>query len=210
MRLKLLHADGNTVLVGINLDDHGFDLLAGRKHVRRFVDATPGNFADVKQSVGAADINERAVIGQAADLALHGVAFLQFRVAALLAGAFLVFCNGPAIDHHVFVGHVELDDAAANFLLDQLLQFRRVVRSAARCWHEGSHADIHAQSALDHARNCADDRRLLRESFLQRRPVGGTLDFAASQFVVAFRIAPLDGDLHFVAGLRRLVGWESC
>ena len=34
----------------------------------------------------------------------------------------------------------------------------------------------------------------------------GLLDLAARQFVVAFGIAALDGDLHFVAGLRRLVG----
>ncbi len=31
------------------------------------------------------------------------------------------------------------------------------------------------------------------------------LDFAAGQFVIAFGIAPLDGDLNFVAGLRRRV-----
>jgi len=52
----------------------------------------------VQQGVGAADIDERAVIGQAADLALHDVAFFEFRVAALLAGAFFVLRNGAAID----------------------------------------------------------------------------------------------------------------
>ncbi len=181
----------------------------GGKHVGRLVDATPGNFADVQQRVRAADIDERAVVGQAADLALHGVAFFEFRVAALFAGAFFVFGNGAAIDHHIFIVHVELDDAAADFLLDQLLQFGGVVGAAARSGHEGSHADIHAQSALDHAGHGADDGRLLGKCFLQRLPVGGALDLAAGQFVVAFGIAALDGDLHFVAGLRRLVGRET-
>ena len=112
----------------------------------------------MKQGVGATDIDERAVIGQAADLALHGVAFFEFRVAALFAGAFFVLRNGAAIDHHVFFCHVELDDAAANFLLDQFLHFGSIAGSAARCGHEGSHSDIHAQPALDHAGHGADDR----------------------------------------------------
>src|ERR1700738_3235928 len=136
----------------------------------------------MKQSVRAADIDERAVIGQAADLSLHSIAFFEFRVAALLAGAFFVFRNGAAIDYYVFLGYVEFDDAAADFLLDQLLHFGRVAGSAARSGHEGSHSHIHAQPALDHARHGANNRRLLRKGLFKRRPVSWTLDFAASQF----------------------------
>src|SRR6266852_3530703 len=160
----------------------------------------------MKQGVRAADVDECAVIGQTADFALHRVALFEFREAALLAGAFFVFRYGAAIDDHVFLGHVELDDAATDFLLDELLHFGRVAGSAARSGHEGSHSHIHAQPALHHSRHGADDRRLLYEGFFQRGPVSWTLDFAASQFVVAFRIATLDGDLHLVAGFGWLVG----
>jgi hypothetical protein len=72
----------------------------------------------VQQRVRAADIDEGAVVGEAANLALHGIAFSQFGEAALFAGALFVFGNGAAIDDHIFVFHVELDDAAADFLLD--------------------------------------------------------------------------------------------
>src|SRR5271157_3641132 len=105
----------------------------------------------MKQGIRATDIDECSVIGEAANLAVHGVAFFEFRVAALLAGALFVFSNGAAIDHHVFLGYVELDDPAADSLLDQFLHFGGVVGSAARSGHEGSHSDIHAQSALHHA-----------------------------------------------------------
>src|SRR5258707_5143680 len=132
----------------------------------------------MRQGVGAADIDERAVVGQAADLALHGIAFFELRIAALLAGTFFVFRYGAAIDHHVLLGHIEFDDAAANFLLDQLLHFRRVAGSAARSGHENSHSDIYAQPALDHARHVPDDRRLLCEGLLDLGPVGWTLDFS--------------------------------
>src|SRR5882762_2114939 len=146
----------------------------------------------MKQGVRASDIDERAVIGQAADLALHRIALFEFRETALLAGAFFVFRYGAAIDHHVFLSHVEFDNAAADFLFDELLHFGRVAGPAARSGHEGSHSYIHAQAALDHARHGANDRRLLGEGLLQRCPVGWTLDFAASQFIITFRIAPLD------------------
>ena len=85
----------------------------------------------MKQRVGATDIDERPVIGEAANLAVHGIAFLEFGEAALFAGAFFVFRNGAAIDHDIFVIHIELDDAAADFLFDQLLEFRR--RLSFRC-----------------------------------------------------------------------------
>src|SRR5208282_917539 len=208
MRLQLLHADGNAMFVGVDLDDHGLNLLAHGEHVRRFVDTLPGNFADVQQRIGATDIDKRAVIGEAANFAVYGIAFLELREAALFACALFVFRNGAAIDHHVFVVHIELDDAAANFLLDQFLQFRSVFRPAARRWHEGAYSDIDAQAALHHSRHGANDGRPLSKGLFKRSPVGGMLDLAASQFVVTFRVAPLDGDLHFVARLWRLVGRE--
>src|SRR5271169_5115292 len=45
MRLKLLHADRDATLVRIDLDDPGFDLLTGGKHVRWLVHTMPGNFS---------------------------------------------------------------------------------------------------------------------------------------------------------------------
>ena len=46
-------------------------------------------------------------------------------------------------------------------------------------------------------------------AFCSDCPVGNALDFAARQFVIAFRIAALDGDLDLVAGLRRLIAGNA-
>ena len=121
MRLQLLHAERNAPLGGIHLEHLDLDLLAHRQHVGGLVDAAPGNVGDVQQRVHAADIHESAVIGQAADRAVHGLAFLDLGVAAFLGGALFFFEHGAAVHHHVFIGHVELDDAAADLLADQLL-----------------------------------------------------------------------------------------
>src|SRR5580700_7130223 len=68
MRLQLLQADGNAALVGISreLEDLYFDLLSYREHIRRLVDAAPGDVAHMQQSGAAAQIDESAVIGEAA------------------------------------------------------------------------------------------------------------------------------------------------
>ena len=201
MRLQLLHAQRNAPLLGIDLEHLGFDLLAHREHVGGLVDAAPGDLADMQQAVHAADVDEGAVVGQAADRAAHGFAFADLGVAAFFHAALFFFGEGAAVDHYIFVGHIELDDAAADFLSDQLFHFGRVAYAAARGRHEGAHPNIHAEAALDDAGDRAHDGRFVGEGLLQRRPVLGLRDLLAGEFVVAFRIAALDRNRHLVAGL---------
>src|ERR1019366_4065258 len=151
-------------------------------------------------------IDEGAVIGQAAHRALHGFPFLDFGVALVLAGALFLFEDGAAVHHHVFIGDIELDDAAADFLADQLFHFGRIARAAARRRHEGAHAHIHAHASFNHGGDNAGDGALVREHLLQRRPVLGPLHLDAGELVVTLRVAALDGYRHLVAGLQRLAG----
>ena len=201
MRLNLLDADGDAALVRLDANDFRFDLLAGRKHVGRLVDAMPGNFADMKQGISAADIDESAVVGQAADFALDDVAFFEFFETALLGGGLLVFGDGAAIDDYIFVVDIELDNAAANFLLDELFHFGGIARTGAGGGHEGAYADVDAEAAFDHAGDDADDGGFFVEGLLEGIPVGDALHFAAGERVVALGIAAFDGDLELIAGL---------
>ena len=135
---------------------------------------------------------------------VHGLAFLDFGVALILIGALVFFEDGAAVHHHVFIGDVELDDAAANFLADQLFHFGGIAGAAARGRHEGAHAHIHAHAAFDHGGDHAGDGGFIREHFLQRGPILGPFHFDARKLVVALRVAALDGDGHLVAKLRRI------
>src|SRR5580704_1366875 len=143
IRLKLLHADRDAPLLGINLQNLDFDLLPDGQHVCRLAHAAPGYIADVQQRVHTADIDESPVIGQAANRSLHGCAFLDLGVAASFGCAFFFFSDHAAVYDHVFVGFVELGDAAANFLFYQLLHFGCVAYAAARSRHEGAHSHVH-------------------------------------------------------------------
>ena len=170
MRLKLLHADRDPLLLRVDLDDLRFDLLARGKHVGRLVYAMPRNFSDVQQSVGATDVHECAVVGEAAHFALHRVAFLEFAKRRCLAGRLFVFGNDAAIDHHVFVVDIELDDAATDFLLDELRQFGGIAVPLREAGMKARTPTSTLRPPLTHASHGADDGRLFRERLLQRLP----------------------------------------
>ncbi len=120
MRLELFHTDGNAALVALigQLQHFHFDLLANREDVGRFVDAAPGDLADVEQRIDSTQVDERAVFHEAADGAGYGVSFFDLPVDSFASGALFVFDYDAAIDDYVFVSDIELDDAAANLLTD--------------------------------------------------------------------------------------------
>src|SRR5689334_2298752 len=107
--MKQLHAERNALLGGIDFQDARLDLLADGKYVGGLVDASPGDIRDMQQRVHAADIDEGAVIGQAAHRPVDRLALFDFGVAALFNGALFLFEHGAAVHDHVFIRHVELD-----------------------------------------------------------------------------------------------------
>ena len=81
--------------------------------------------------VHSTNIDESAVIGQAANRAMHRCANLDFGVATLFARAFLFFGNHASVDDQVFLCLVELGNPAADLLFHQLSDLGGVTRSAA-------------------------------------------------------------------------------
>jgi hypothetical protein len=71
------------------------------------------------------------------------VAFLHGFAAGFQYAARLLFQNHAPIDNHVFIGHVELGDAAGNLRAHQLFQLGGVLGAAAAGRHKGAHAHIH-------------------------------------------------------------------
>ena len=76
----------------------------------RMVDALPGDVGDVQQAVDAAEIDERAVVGDVLDHAVEHLAFLQAgdQLGALLGAA--LFEHGAARHHDVAAAAVHLED----------------------------------------------------------------------------------------------------
>ena len=79
---ELLQAQRDAVLLLVELQDLGGDFVADRQHFRRMLDAAPGEVGDVQQAVDAAQVDERAVIGDVLDDALDDRAFRTASTAA--------------------------------------------------------------------------------------------------------------------------------
>ena len=91
------------------------------EHLVDRVDAVPAELADVDQAVGAAEVDEGAVGGEAADAALDHVADLELLEELLaLAGAVLVHRRLLADDEAVALA-VDLEDLDLDLLAQQLL-----------------------------------------------------------------------------------------
>ncbi len=203
-RLKLLEAKRKLLRFRIDLEDAHLDLLADGEHVFRFVDAAPRDVADVEEAIDAAEVNECAVGHKAADCTFEHVAGLHGGEASFLRCAGLFFEDNAAIDDDIFVGDVELGDAAGDFGADHFLEFRCIAGAAAAGGHEGAHANVDGEAALDNGGDRADNGGFLREGFFKRGPVAGLGDFETREVVVALFVAAFDRDEDLVAGLNSL------
>ena len=108
--LELLHAQRDALGLRIEPDDLHLDLLADLQRLGRVVDAAPRDVGDVQQPIDAAEIDERAVVGDVLHHAVEDLAFLQAldQFAALLGAGLLQ--HGAAGDHDVAAGAVHLED----------------------------------------------------------------------------------------------------
>jgi hypothetical protein len=199
-RLQLLQSERNPSGFRIDLQQLDLNFLSDGENVFGATDAAPGDVADVQQAVDAAEVNEGAVGGQAAHLPADHVAFLHRGVAVLLLGESLFFHDGAAIDDNVFVGGVEFDDAAGDFLPDQLFHLGGVAHTAAGSGHKRANAHVYAEAAFNNRSDGADDGDFLRKGSLQRGPIRRLAHFETGQFVIAFGVSPFYGDGKFVAG----------
>ena len=147
---ELLHAERDAILFLVELEHLGGHFVADREHFRRMLDAAPGEVGDVQQAVDAAQVDERAVIGDVLDHALDDRAFLQRLQQLLALGAEARFEHGAARDDDVVALAVELDDLE----LERLAFERRRVLDRAdvdqRAGQEGADAVDHdGEAALD-------------------------------------------------------------
>ncbi len=88
---ELLEAERHALLFAVELQHLHLDLIAHLHQVARMRQASPGHVGDVQQTVDAAEVDERAVVGQVLHRAGQDAVFVQLleRLAALLRSALL-------------------------------------------------------------------------------------------------------------------------
>ena len=205
--LELLHAERDAVGLVVDPDDLHPDRLADREHLGRVVDAPPGDVGDVEQAVDAAEVDERAVVGDVLDHALDDLAFLEaLHQLRTLLGAGL-FEDGAAGDDDVAAPLVHLEDLERLRGVHQRgdVAHRPDVDLAPR--QEGHCAvEIDGEAALDLVEDLAGDLLVLGERLFEPDPALLAPCLLARQHRLAEGILdPLEIDLDDVADLEVLV-----
>ncbi len=169
VRGLLLEAEGDALLGEVDVEDHDLDLLSDFEHFLRVRDAAPGHIGDMKESVHAAEVDERAEIGDVLDFALAEFAdlhFLQELSAHILAGFFEQFAAG---NDDVVAFLVDLEDLEIVFLVDELVDVLDGADIDLGAGEEGFHAvEVDEDAAFDFLLHLAADHAAFAE-------VGGDL-----------------------------------
>ncbi len=199
--LQLLEAEADPVRLLVDLDDRDLDRLADRDDLAGVVYPAPGHVGHVQQAVDAAEIDERAVLGDVLDHAVDRLTFGQLGddLGALLCAA--LFQDGAARDDDVAPAAVHLED------LERLLHAHQRAGVAHRAHvdlgagqERHGAAEIDGEAALDAAEDRALDAVLVGIGFLKRSQAASRR--ALSRLIEASPRAVLDPveiDLDLVA-----------
>lgn len=117
----LLETEGDALLVVVDVEDHHFDFLSDFEHFARVGDTSPGHVGDVEEAVDAAEVDERAEVGDVLHDALADLVdfhiFKQLR-AAILAGSLEEFAAG---NDDVSALLIDLEDLELVFFADEIV-----------------------------------------------------------------------------------------
>ena len=205
--LKLLHAERDAVRLVVDLDDAHLHLLADAQHFGRMVDAPPGDVGDVQQAVDAAEVDERAVVGDVLDRAVDHLTLGEVGddLVALLGAA--LFEHGAARDDDVAAAAIHLQDLER---LGDVHQRRDVAHRAdvdlAARQERHRAVEVDGEAALDLVEDDAVDLLVLLERLLELDPALLAARLVARNDGLAERVLDaLEIDLDFVADPRRRV-----
>ena len=200
---QLLHAERDAVGLVVDLDDLDLHLLADIEHLGRVIDAPPGDVGDMQQAVDAAEVDERAVVGDVLHHAVDDLALFEILHQFLALLGARLFQHGAAGDDDIAAAAIHFQDLER---LRHVHQRRDVadrpdVDLAAR--QECHRAvEIDRKAALDLIEDDAGDLLVALERLFQLAPALLAPRLVARQHRFAERVLdPLEIDLDLVADL---------
>jgi hypothetical protein len=201
VRAELLDAERHALALAVELQDAHVDLVADLHDLGRVLDALPRHVGDVQEAVNAAEVDERAVVGQVLDRALDDVAFLQVVQQLRALGAVFLFDDRATRDHDVVAALVEFDDLELELLALEVARVAHRAHVHKRSGQERADVvELHGKPALDAAVDHALDDLALGEGLFEAGPGARALRLLARQAGLAGAV--LDGverDLNFLA-----------
>ena len=200
--IELLVAERDALGRRVVLEHDDVDLVVDLEELRRMRDAAPRHVGDVEQAVDAAQIDERAVVGDVLDHAAEDLALGERVERVLLLLGVLFFEEDLAREHDVAALLVDLDDAHPQLLAAQGVEVADGTHVDLRAGKERADADVDREAALDPLDDAADDDLPLGVGLLDVVPDLHLLGFFAREDDVAVAVfGALEQDVDDVAGL---------
>ena len=197
---ELLVAERDALGGRVVLEHDHVDLVVDLEQLGGMAHPAPRHVGDVQEAVDAAEVDERAVIGDVLDDALEHLALGEGLQRVLLLLGVLLFEERLAREHDVAALLVDLDHAHAQFLAAQRVQVPDGTHVDLRSGEERADADVHGEAALDPLDDAADHDLALGIGLLDLVPNLHLLGFFARQDDVAFAIlGPLEQHVDDVA-----------
>src|SRR5688572_17836385 len=201
---ELLVAERDALGRRVVLQHDHVDLVVHLEELRRVPHAAPRHVGDVQQTVDAAQVDERAIVGDVLHRAAQHLALGQRLERGLLLLGVLFLEQRLARQHDVAALLVDLDDAHAQLLAAQGIEVADGTDVDLRAGQERADADVHGQTALDALDDAADDDLAVGIRFLDLVPNLHLLGLLARQHDVAVPVfGALQQDIDDVPGLHR-------
>ena len=185
---ELLVAERDALGRRVVLEHDHVDFVVDLEQLRRMADAAPRHVGDVEQAVDAAEVDERAVVGDVLDRAAEHLALGQRLERRLLLLGVLFFEQRLARQHDVAALLVDLDDAHPELLPLQRVEVADRTHVDLRAGQERADADVDREAALDALDDAADDDLAIGVGLLDLVPDLHLLGLLARQHDVAFAV----------------------
>src|SRR5882757_5746183 len=200
---QLLHAERDTVGLVVDLDDLDLHGLADGEHFGRVIDPPPGDIGDVKQAVDAAEIDERAVIGDVLDHAVDDLTLFEILHQFLALFGAGLFQHGAARHHDVAATAIHLEDLERLRIVHQRRDIADRTDIDLRARQEGYRTvEVDGEAALDLVEDDAVNLLVVVEGLLELAPAFLATRLVARQHGFAERILDaVEKHLDLVANL---------
>ena len=207
--LELLHPERDAPGGLVEAEDLDLDLLSDVHGVGRVREAAPRHVRDVQEAVDAAEVDERAVVGEVLDDALQDAPVRESGRGFLLLDLGDLVEDRLAREDDVAAFLVERHDAELELAPLEDVEVLERTRVGDRAGQERADADVDGEAALHAVDHAALDGLVLREGLLDDVPRASAAGLLVREDDVAVRsLRALEDRFDLLSGMRKLVGRE--
>src|SRR5712692_424800 len=204
VRDELLHAQGHPFAFRVIFQHDDFDLLTGSHYFRGVSDTAPGHIGNVQQPVDPAQVNERAIIGNALHRPFQDDPFLQQLESFLTQSVTFLLQHRAAGHHHIGAGTVIFEYGESALTAHKTVEVADRTKINMRARQKRRHPDINLEPPLHFADNHSLYCALMQIRVLNLVPYAVLLGFRPGQDdPFLFGIGRVKEDLDLVAFTHR-------